>query len=524
MSGVTAKRREWLFLLAAALVVCTGILPSASAVTGRAYDTTAISVDTSDFAVAISVGGRHLTTLGGPVAPFTYWTTSNVEHRATRVLSKKQAGPTTTYTVATSEQGRNMSVSIRQLTTGVQITYAVDAPATITAVGIAMTASPTAHYLGSGQRVSSVDMRRTVQPLKASSDCQSSSPSPFFVSTSGLGAWASTWAVGRMAFPGATDDPNACSLEAPVCPVGPPANAVRFCFKTATATMTVARGSLEQLVIAHAKATGLPRAPWLPQLALIKWRDRIAAPAALFDDIKQLRARHIPIGWVLLDNPWEQGASHSACYGSLTFDTTAYPDPKAMIARIHAEGVRFMLWISPQINRTPPCPAPNYPDGWLSGDDQTFVWDLTLPAARDSYISHLKALVDLGVDGFKGDRGDEVNLEPDRLAGGPGTVFQNLYPLLYDRATEAGLEARHGKNFATMSRSVVPGSSSVLPGFVGPDAEQSYNGLEAEIRAGQTAGIAGAPVWGSDVGGYAGGGPLTAGVFVRWAQFEALAP
>ena len=60
---------------------------------------------------------------------------------------------------------------------------------------------------------------------------------------------------------------------------------------------------------------------------------------------------------------------------------------------------------------------------------------------------------------------------------GTGATVQNLFPLLYDRAAAAAFAPTHGKQFATLFRSAVPGSSSVLPGFVGPDAEHSFNGL-----------------------------------------------
>ena len=41
----------------------------------------------------------------------------------------------------------------------------------------------------------------------------------------------------------------------------------------------------------------------------------------LLDDIDRLHAAGIPIGWELLDNPWE------ACNGLLTFDPGRFPDP-----------------------------------------------------------------------------------------------------------------------------------------------------------------------------------------------------
>jgi len=159
----------------------------------------------------------------------------------------------------------------------------------------------------------------------------------------------------------------------------------------------------------------------------------------------------------------------------------------------------------------------------MTGDDKTLVRDLTNPAERAEFVARLRHLVALGVDGFKGDRGDEVNLEPNTLVGGPGVIEQNAYPLLYDRAAARAIAGTRGSRFGSLFRASAPGSSSALPGFVGPDAPQSYTGLQGEIRAAQTAGIAGLPVWGSDVGGYAGG-KLTAGLFVRWAQFAALTP
>jgi alpha-D-xyloside xylohydrolase len=482
-----------------------------------------VRLSANPFAITVADSHGRVAELGGKQAPFVYWTATGVEHAATRVLRQVAHGATTTYTVATDEPGRNAVVSVRPGSNEVRIDYAIEPRADVAAIGFSMSASPAAHFLGSGQRDRWVDMSRTVQPLKVFNTCRSSSPSPFFASTAGFGAWVSSTAVGRIAFPGASDDTSfACDLGTAPCSVGPPANAVRWCFKSGAARATVAFGSLRQILTAHARAVGLPRKPWLPQFALIKWRDQVPGPQTLYNDVAQLRKLDIPVGWVLLDNPWEQGTAISGCFGSLTFDTTKYPDPKGMIDRIHDQGVRFMLWISPQIPRRN-CPAPNYPDGWLTGDDQTFVRDLTLAPVRADFVQRLKRLVALGVDGFKGDRGDEVNLEPDQLAGGPGVREQNAYPLLYAKAAAAAFAPSRGSNFASLFRSFVPGSSAVLPGFVGPDAEQSFTGLDGEIRSAQNAGIAGAPVWGSDIGGYAGG-TLTSDLFVRWAQFAALTP
>ncbi len=508
--------------LVAALGVCALLLVSAGC--GSSHEGgLAVRVSGKHFTISVTDGHGGVTRLGGSDAPFVFWTTSGVEHTLTQVLSRSVRGASTTYTVATDEPGHTAAVSVRHTADAVQIGYAIRGRGAPAAIGFSMTASEHAHFLGTGERQRWVDMARTVQPLKVFNGCPSSSPDPFFASTAGFGAWVSTTAVGRVGFPGAVDDPTfACDLGSPPCSVGPPEGAVRWCFKTTELNMTIEVGSLDKILTAHATAVGLPRKPWLPQFALIKWRDEVSGPAQLYDDITQLRSRQIPIGWVLLDNPWEQGAANSDCYGSLAFDSSKYPNPKRMIARIHGQGVRFMLWISPQIKNRD-CPSPSYPNGWLTGDDQTFIRDLTLAPARRDFIARLRRLVAVGVDGFKGDRGDEVNLEPGRLTGGPGVLEQNLYPLFYARAAAAAFAPTHGSHFASLFRSFVPGSSTVLPGLVGPDATQSYDGLAGEIRAAQTAGISGATVWGSDIGGYSGG-TLTPNLFVRWAQFAALTP
>ena len=82
----------------------------------------------------------------------------------------------------------------------------------------------------------------------------------------------------------------------------------------------------------------------------------------------------------------------------------------------------------------------------------------------------------------------------------------------------------HRKQWASLFRSAAPGSAAVLPGFVGEDRQHNWNGLYDSIREAQTAGLAGEAMWGSDIGGYQGGGNVTPELLGRWAQFAALTP
>ncbi len=476
------------------------------------------AVTGSPFRLDLRRGGEHVTRLGGASAPLAYIGPEGRTVRLTKLVATRRSGRTTSYSVATEEAGRRATVAVGPTAKGFRIELRVPGAS---AVRLALTASKDAHFLGTGSRARTVDMQRRVVPLKVWNECRSSQPAPFFAGTGGFGAFIDSTAIGSIAFPLGAPDPIAtCTLGTPLCPVGAPVAAVRVCLKADRAVVYLLSGSLQQQVTAYAKRVGLPRKPALAQLSLVQWRDRVSGPDELLADVDEMRRLGLPIGWVLLDNPWESNAAGGRCYGSLQPDPVAYPDFKGTISAIHSRGVRLMLWVSPQIERTN-CPPPTYPDGWLTGNQDTFLWDLTVPAARAGFVEKLRALVALGVDGFKVDRGDEINLEPNRLGGGPGTMLQNVYPRLLAQAV-ADASASHG-SFGTLFRAGGPGASARVSGFWGGDRPHHFGGLQTSIRQAQTAGVSGMPVWGSDIGGYSGG-ELSAEVFVRWAQFGALTP
>lgn len=474
------------------------------------------------FAAQILDDGAHLTTLGG-TTPLAYTDDAGREHALTRVVdARSSSGGTTTVTLAAPGTSARAQVTLRRSAGRVDIGVSVAPAAEVRALRVTLGAGVAAHFVGTGERTRFVDLRRTVQPLKVWNGCGSSQPAPFFASTVGFGAYVRSDAVGRIAFPGAVDDTSfACDLSSPSCSVGPPAAAVRICVKSAELRLEVYPGTPAETVAAYVRRAGRPLAPWLPHFALMKWRDAVAGPAELLDDIAELRARGLPVGWVILDNPWEDGAANG-CFGSLTFDPARFPDPRGLVQQVHREGVRFMLWISPQIQKRD-CPSPGgYPNGWLTGDDEYFIRDLTNAAARADFVRRLRALAALGVDGFKADRGDEIDLEKTTLAGGSGVALHNAYPRLYAQAVADAMRP-YRRRWASLFRSGAPGAAAAVPGFVGEDTEHSWNGLLAAVRMGQTASLAGEAMWGADIGGYAGG-EVTPELFVRWAQFGATTP
>ena len=304
---------------------------------------------------------------------------------------------------------------------------------------------------------------------------------PFFASSAGWGLRLATENVAALAFPGSPGGGGCQFGNEPHCTFPPLADRTEVCVKGARLDEDLYAGSIPETLAAYEAATGPPRVPPPSELALVKWRDVVAGPAQVLEDVTRLRAAGIPIGWVLLDNPWEP------CIGTLTFDTTRIPDPAGLIRQVHALGVRFMLWVSPKVI----C-AQGYPASDLLGAPGHQVLDLRKPAVVAEFQARLRKLVALGVDGVKGDRGDEVDLEATSPA------LQNEYPLLFARAVLGALPPTAGGFF----RAATVGSQQVLPGLWAGDQPGDFIGLQRAIELGETAAMSGFPTWGSDVGGY----------------------
>ncbi|MFT4297376.1 MAG: glycoside hydrolase family 31 protein [Micropruina sp.] len=142
---------------------------------------------------------------------------------------------------------------------------------------------------------------------------------------------------------------------------------------------------------------------------------------------ERLLAAGFPPGVLMLDDRW------STDYGDWRFDLYRFPDPAAMIGRLHRLGFQVMVWLVPFLS----------PDGdpfrelrkaghLLRGADGEVLirewWngfsgllDLTDPGAVAWLHARLGELRELGVDGFKLDAGDlrDYRLD-DRPFGGGG--------------------------------------------------------------------------------------------------------
>ena len=259
-----------------------------------------------------------------------------------------------------------------------------------------------------------------------------------------------------------------------------------------------------------------------------------------------LAAHDIPAGVVHIDPWWMRWRR----YCDFRWDKEAFPDPDALIRKLHGQGLRLCLWEHPYISiesdlfelgkrkgfflKRPDggvyvidyglSLAPR-PDGIVrrarrddSWNARVAIVDLTHPEAAAWFKDLHRPLLRQGVDVFKTDFGEDIPEDAVFHDGTTGAARHNLYPLLYNRAV-ADVSREEGGSGLVWSRSGTAGSQRYPVGWPG-DPAADWDSLAATIRGGLCAGLSGIPFWSHDIGGYRG--RPSPDLYVRWAQFGLL--
>jgi len=456
-----------------------------------------LKIDKSPFRITVLDDGKPVVAEDKDARLRWQLTGSGDVHKVTNVTSSQAD----VYQLATDEPGRTATVTVAKTATGARVQLALHPSTGVRQVYDAFDATPTDHFLGGGEHGESADLRGQILSVEVGYQC-SYAPIPFFSSTAGWGVRIASQNPAGLAFPGSSGG-NGCQVgDSEPCSFPPLVDRAEVCVQATSLDERIYVGNLAETLGDYEAETGKPSVPPPSELALIKWRDEVSGPAQVLEDVLRLKAARIPIGWVLLDNPWER------CNGELTFDPGRIPDPAGLIRSLHARGVRFMLWVSPLAT----C-HDGYP-GTPIGDPAHQVLDLRDPAVVAEYQKRIRALVKLGVDGVKADRGDEADF------GDLDPTLKNDYPLLFQQAVTGALPP----GAAGIYRAATVGSQAIVPGLWAGDQPQQYIGLQRAIVSGQTVAMSGFPTWGSDVGGYATPPDDDAELFVRWAQLGAVSP
>lgn len=263
----------------------------------------------------------------------------------------------------------------------------------------------------------------------------------------------------------------------------------------------------------------------------------------------KLRDLEIPSDVLVFDGYWVRDAHQC----DLLWDEERFNQPAAMLAGLKAKGFKSCVWEGPFV----PSGTEMFEEGergsylLVNPQGKTYLIDTGLvmashnqenfkgqetagsfdglppapPAALVDFTNpeavkwiqrKHEALLNLGVDVFKTDFGEQV---PDDavspFSGLTGGRLHNLYTVLYNKAVFETTQRHHGRGLV-WARSAGIGSQQ-YPVHWGGDPQTSFSSLAGSLRGGLSLGLSGVSFWGSDIGGFFGPKPSSR-LYIRWAE------
>jgi sulfoquinovosidase len=229
---------------------------------------------------------------------------------------------------------------------------------------------------------------------------------------------------------------------------------------------------------------------------------------------------------------------------------------RGVIARLHARGIEALLYFRAFVGQdSTGTDDPNefgyavhrgYVARTATGAPFVFISNFGAPAAlidftnlaaRRWWTGRIDAALDLGADGFMLDFGEQVQPGMRFADGSTGEQMHNRYPIVYQRATRAAVDAyaraHPHRSFFFFTRSGYtgdPGTAAYenanFPGDETTDWSVA-SGLASQTPDMLNRALGGAYGFGTDIGGYFDIGPYqptSKQLFLRWAEWAALTP
>ncbi|MBB6635503.1 alpha-xylosidase [Cohnella thailandensis] len=214
------------------------------------------------------------------------------------------------------------------------------------------------------------------------------------------------------------------------------------------------------------------------------------------------------------------------------WDERVFPDPKGMLERLKAKGLKICVWINPYIAQRSPLFDEGMENGYLLKRPDGSVWqwdmwqygmgivDFTNPAACKWFGDKLRALVDMGVDSFKTDFGERIPTDVVYFDGSDPMQMHNYYTQLYNKVVFEVLEEKLGQGQAALfARSATAGGQQ-FPVHWGGDCEATFESMAESLRGGLSLGLSGFGFWSHDIGGFEQS--ATPDLYKRWVAFGLL--
>lgn len=214
------------------------------------------------------------------------------------------------------------------------------------------------------------------------------------------------------------------------------------------------------------------------------------------------------------------------------WNSKTFPNPKAMLQKIHDKGIKVCVWINPYIAQKSLLFKEGMEKGYLLKKENGSVWqwdmwqsgmglvDFTNKQATNWYLSYLKQLLDMGVDCFKTDFGERIPTDVVYADGSDAKRMHNYYTHLYNKAVFELLIKEKGKNEAVLfARSATVGGQQ-FPVHWGGDCVSEYSSMAESLRGGLSFTLSGFGYWSHDIGGFEDG--CSPDLYKRWTQFGLL--
>ena len=285
----------------------------------------------------------------------------------------------------------------------------------------------------------------------------------------------------------------------------------------------VAGDSMDEVVGGYRRLTG--EAVMLPKWAFGFWqsRERYKSEDELLGVLEEYRKRGIPIDNIVLDwFYWPENA-----WGSHDFDESRFPDPSAMVERVHEMNARIMISVWPKFYPT----TDNYKaldelgcmfnqnieeknHDWVGPGYPNAFYDAFDPECRNLYWEQLRDGLDVHgfdawwLDAVEPDMASNLSIEhrkdlltPNAL--GTGAEYFNAYALPHAETVYRGERETDGaRRSFILTRSGLGGIQRTGSAIWSGDVATRWSNLEEQIAAGIGAGLAGMPFWTFDIGGF----------------------
>ncbi|MDU5262893.1 MAG: alpha-xylosidase, partial [Clostridium celatum] len=238
--------------------------------------------------------------------------------------------------------------------------------------------------------------------------------------------------------------------------------------------------------------------------------------------------RDIPLHVFHFDCFWMKGFN----WCNFEWDNEVFPDPKAMLERLKAKGLKICVWINPYIAQESSLFEEGRDNGYFIKRPNGDVWqwdmwqpgmaivDFTNPEACKWYADKLRDLMEMGVDCFKTDFGERIPVECTYFDGSDPVKMHNYYTQMYNKVVFDVVKEVKGENEAVLfARSATAGGQQ-FPVHWGGDCTSEYESMAESLRGGLSLCLSGFGFWSHDIGGFES--TSTPDVYKRWAAFGLL--